>query len=68
MATASSDRVIMGKGGFSAVFHSILFIVEVDNDIHESSEYFEIRPDSNTDCGVSCPLASEKIPIDFIMG
>ena len=30
--------------------------------MHESLEEFEIRPDLTTDCGVSCPLASEKIP------
>ena len=33
--------------------------------MHESLEEFEIRPDLNTDCGVSCPLASEKNPIDL---
>ena len=33
--------------------------------MHESSEEFEIRPDLTTDCGVNCPLASEKIPIDL---
>ena len=33
--------------------------------MHESSKEFEIQRDSTTNCGVSCPLASEKIPIDF---
>ena len=33
--------------------------------MHESSKEFEIRPDLTTDCGVSCPLASDKIPIDL---
>ena len=28
--------------------------------MHESSEEFEIRRDSTTDCRVSCPLVSEK--------
>ena len=28
--------------------------------MHESSTGFEIRGDPTTDCGVSCPLASEK--------
>ena len=31
---------------------------------HESSEEFKIRQDLTIDCGVSCPLGSEKIPID----
>ena len=30
--------------------------------MHESSKEFEIRPDQTTDCGVGCPLASEKSP------
>ena len=30
--------------------------------MHESLEEFEIRPDPTADCGVSCPLASEKSP------
>ena len=33
--------------------------------MHESLQEFEIWHDSVTDCGVSCPLASEKIPIDL---
>ena len=33
--------------------------------MHESSEEFEVRPDPTPDCGVSCPLASKKIPIDY---
>ena len=36
--------------------------------MHESSEEFVIRPDPTTDCGVSCPLASEKNPHRLIMG
>ena len=50
---------------FSAAFDLILFILAGNNDMHESSEEFEIRRDLTTDCGVSCPLASEKIPIDL---
>ena len=45
--------------------YTILFILAGNYDMHESSEEFEIRPDLTTDCGVSCPLASEKIPIDL---
>ena len=45
--------------------YPILFILAGNDDMHESSEEFEIRPDLTTDCGVSCPLAFEKIPIDL---
>ena len=68
MATDSSDRVIMEKTLlplFSAVFHPILFILAGNDDMHGSSEDFEIQPDLTTDCGVCCARASEKIPIDL---
>ena len=68
MATDSFHRVIMGKKVlplFSADFHPILFILAGNNDIHESPEEFEIQRDSTTDCGISCPVASEKISIDL---
>ena len=57
----STDKVIMKQKRcchfFSAVFYPILFILAGNNDdMHESSEEFEIRPDLTTDCGVSCPL------------
>ena len=58
MATDSSLRVIMEKTVlplFSAVFHLILFILAGNDDMHGSSEEFEIQPDPTTDCGVSCP-------------
>ena len=45
--------------------YQILFILAGNDNMHESSEEFEIRPDLTTDCGVSCPLASEKIPVDL---
>ena len=48
-----------------AVFYPIIFILAGNDDMHESSEEFEIRPDLNTDIRVSCPLVSEKIPIDL---
>ena len=55
----------MGKTVFcfpfvSAVFHPIIFILASNDDMHESLE-----EDSTTDCGVSYPLAPEKIPIDL---
>ena len=68
MATDSSHRVIMGKRCchfFSVVFDPISFILAGNEDMQGSSEEFEIRRDPTTDCGVSWPLASEKIPIDL---
>ena len=35
--------------------YPILFILAGNDDMHESSEEFEIRPDPTTDCNVSCP-------------
>ena len=58
MATNSSRMVIMEKTVlplFPAVFHPILFIFAGNDDMHESSEEFEIQPDPTRDCGVSCP-------------
>ena len=43
--------------------YPILFILAGNDDMHESWEEFEIRPDPTTDCGVSCPLVSGKISI-----
>ena len=34
----------------SAVFHPILFILTDNDDMHESSEEFKIRPDPTTEC------------------
>ena len=52
----ATDRVIMEKTVFFlAVFHPILFILAGDDDMHGSSEKFEIQQDRTTDCGVSCP-------------
>ena len=53
-----TDRVMMEKQClhfFSAVFHPFLFILVGNDDMHESSEEFEFRPDWITDCGVRCP-------------
>ena len=35
---------------FLAVFHPILFILTGNDDMHESSQEFEIWPDLTTDC------------------
>ena len=58
LVSMAIDRVIMEKWCchfFSAVFYPIVFILAGNDDMHESSEEFEIRPDPTTDCGVSCP-------------
>ena len=39
---------------FLGRFYSILFILAGNDDMHESSEEFEIRPDPTTDSGISC--------------
>ena len=56
MATESSHRVIMEKTVsplFLGFFHPILFILAGNDDMHESSNEFELRPARTTDCGVS---------------
>ena len=68
MATDSSHRVIMGNTvSFIGCFSSDPFHIKLagNNDMHESLQELEIRSDWTTDCGVSCLLASEKIPIDL---
>ena len=53
MATDSSHRVIMGKtvlSHFLGFFHTILFILAGNDDMHESSEEFEIRRDHRLQC------------------
>ena len=37
--------VMIGKNGFSAVFHPLLFILAGNDDMHESSDEFEFEPD-----------------------
>ena len=43
----------------------ILFKLAGNEDMHNISDEFEFWPDQTTDYGVSCPWASEKIPIDL---
>ena len=48
LVSMAKDRVIMEKNGvatFSGLFFSILFILAGNDDMHESSEEFEIPPD-----------------------
>ena len=40
---------------FSAVFHPFLFILAINDEMQESSDEFEFRPDWTTDYRVSCP-------------
>ena len=53
-ATCISHSVIMGENGV-ATFSRLFLILAGNEDIHESSEEFEVRPDRTTDGGVSCP-------------
>ena len=59
LVSMATDRVIIEKKRccdfFSAAFYRIFFILEGNDDMHESWEEFEIRPDLTTDCGVSYP-------------
>ena len=54
LVTMATDRVIMEKTVlplFLGCFYPILFILAGNDDMHESSEEFEIRPDWTTDGG-----------------
>ena len=58
LVSMATDRVILEKAVlplFLGCFYPILFILAGNDDMHESSEEFEILPDPTTDCGVSCP-------------
>ena len=58
LVSMATDRVIMENSVlplFLGCFYPILFILAGNDDIHGSSEEFEIWPDPTTDCGVSCP-------------
>ena len=51
---------------FSVAIDPILFKLAGNEDMHNNIlDEFEFRPDRTTDYGVSCPWASEKIPIDL---
>ena len=58
MVTESSHWFIMEKTVsplFLDCFHPMLFILAGNEEMQESSDEFEFRPDWTTDCGVSCP-------------
>ena len=59
MATDSSHSIIMEKivlPLFSAFFHPILFILAGNDDMHGSSEEFEIQPDPTAELAALEPL------------
>ena len=53
LVSMTTDRVIMEKR--CCHFFSAVFILAGNDDMHESSEEFEIRPDPDSDCGVGRP-------------
>ena len=58
LVSMATERVIMEKTVlplFLGCFLSDFFILAGNDDMHESLEAFEIRPDPTTDCEVSCP-------------
>ena len=57
LVSLATVRVIMEKSvaTFLSRFYPILFILAGNDDMHESSEEFEIQLDPTTDCGVRCP-------------
>ena len=62
---AALERLKIDVTIFSALFQLILFIPTGNDEMNESLEEFEILRDSTSYCGVGCPSASEKIPIDM---
>ena len=65
MATNSSHSVIMEKMVlplFLSSFSSDRFYTAGNDDMHGSSEEFEIQPVRTTDCGVSFPWRMKKSP------
>ena len=60
----ATDRVIMEKTVLP-LFLGCFLSNAGNDDMHESSEESEIQPDPTTDCGGSCPWASENVPIDL---
>ena len=62
LVSMSTDRIIMEKTVLP-LFLSDPFILAGNDNMHESLEEFEIRPDTTAECGVSCLSASERIPI-----
>ena len=57
LVSMATDMVLMEKRCchfFSVVLYRILFVLAGNDDMHESWEEFEIRPDLTTDCGVGC--------------
>ena len=66
MALAALERLKNRRHQFfSVAIDPILFKLVGNEDMHNILDEFEFRPDLTIDYGVSCPWASEKIPIDL---
>ena len=65
MELAAFERLKNRRHFFSVAIDPILFKFAGNEDRHNILDEFEFRPDLTTDNGVSCPWASEKIPIDL---
>ena len=63
---ASEKLMYNGVNTLAPIFDQIFFILAGNEEIHNISDEFEIRPDRTKDCGVSCPWASGKIPIEIL--
>ena len=50
----------------SFIFDRIFFILAGNENFHNISDVFEIRPDQTKDCGVICPCASEKLMYNVV--
>ena len=67
MELAALERLRNRRHHFvSVAIDPILFKLAGNEDMHNILDEFEFRPDLTTDYGVSCPWASEKIPIDLL--
>ena len=65
LVSMATDKVVMEKKVLPlilAVFYLILFLLAGNDDMHESSEELEIRPELTTACGVSSPEHVKKSP------
>ena len=65
MELAALERLKNDVTTFSVAIDPILFKLAGNEDMHNILDEFKFRPDRTTDYGVSCPWASEKIPIDL---
>ena len=50
---------------FSVAIDKMLYKLACNEDMHNILNEFKFQLDWTTDCGVSCPRASKKVPIDL---